>query len=270
MKLWVKKNKIILGYIIVWTIFCLFELNRFYHMYFSEIQVDVWTMFDYVYTNSNIYLLQVVGSIIVMAPVTYELFQKHYTGMLQYSLTRQSYRQFMWRDFFGISKYFFMIPIGILILFLLCCVICDFNFVVPSVTQSGIMTDVGSTIAMYKDRLPIYAILVLLVPMLCSVFWGLLAMICVKKFRNYFTSLGVAYVIDYTFIMVLSVAYEKVGIDYLSIYYLFQDPIVWISSPSVGSPYSYLLFFSILIITTSMICWWMYRDKESTVIASEK
>lgn len=262
MKVWLKRNKIVIGYFMIWCILCWIEVNKLKQMSPVYQNIDAFSAFQYIYMNSNLSMMVLFGPLIVITPTLYRLYCDMSGGMLRTYLTRQSYFDFFKKKIVAMLPYTLMISISYLLLFLFCSFAFQFNFDVASTA----LIDPSFEVVMYKENLPVFMFLVFFIPILCSSFWILIGFMCIRFSKNYFVSLALSYIVVY-----ICNFYETMIVTLFSIpdfHYSF-DVLVSIQSSNVEDSIVMILYYFIAIIGAILITWIFYRDKERLVIDSE-
>lgn len=264
-----KRNKlaIILFMIaIVWLLYVVIQDS----IKFGISRNDPILLFYHIFSDLDLYFFPLISPLFVIIPTVWQFHRELNSGYITNCLTRMEYKKYIKKLYLKSVKNFWVVPVFVIVAFLICCFLTKgFN--------------VGSELEMYGryfspnpeyvKNIAVFMLVFITNIILHSIFYANISLFYCKKNSNLLVNIILSYltffVID-IFMEVFVGAYLCARV--LDIHYVGDTLnlfVIW-QYDKVISLLATVIYAIILVIASLIVLFFIYRDRERTVIAIEK
>lgn len=261
-----KKNWLLLLFLFVWTLVCIYAAIDFgYHDPMHRELPDVMTSFIYLYSYDYLGLLQLFGAPLVCLFGLYSFYQEIESEYVKLKLTRESYTKYLWNHIKNSLKHIFLIPSMILILWIVCLFMFQFQFDIEKTAQ--IHLELASVVLPYKNILVPYFIFIFLKPIFLSIVWLEIGFCFMKRERNFAIPIFLVFIGDYMIVRM---------IDYVSSFLQLENSMlswnfmIFLSTDLLKETIMSFILIVIIGVIFLIPCYFHYRSKEKFVMMCEE
>lgn len=218
--------------------------------------------------NTTYSILQFLSPLLIGISIVGTLHTEYSSGMFKNYLLRMNYKKYLKEKYKIVIKTATIIPISLILIFVLSCVITKFNF---NVSESMKITSVYHE--WRHSNFLLYGTMICLLQFLMSLFYGNLNLSCCKESRNKIVSIIMGYLCSlacslFIYIIIYSLFINKIfGLENLTDVFLITG--YWFFSES-NYVLPSLIVALILVITSFVLIYNKYKNKEGVINANEK
>lgn len=232
---------------------------------------DTYTLFSYIVVDSPMGIIMYVMPFIIMLCGIYNFYSKIKSGFFKDECMRRKYSKNMVLNVLSSWKHVVIIPLFIIVLFIGCYITTrDFD-----INKTIEFYDYSLINRRYLDILPTYFLTYTINLILLGLFYINIALIVAKKNSNLFVTLVQSYLV----FIVVGIFTEVIcgeGLEHLfpilKSYYLCNSLSVfnfWVYDNVISLPFMFLFAF-ILLLSSTIIVFLKYRNKESVNLEIDK
>ncbi len=250
----------------LWGIIVLFSCKKEYIP-----SNDPIIMYYHLFTDKNLFYLETLAPLFVFIPCIYSFNKELSSGFFKYKLTRMNYKSFLKKSYKKALLNAWILPTFFVIMLFLCCLYKgSFSFgsgkelygYLSATPNEKYISILGAFIFVYFLNLILH-----------SIFYVNIGLLYCKKYSNYLVNIILSYI---TFIALDVVAEIFIGnlllARILNIHNI-TDSLnlfnIWIYDNVISLPFT-IIYALFLIISSAMILFFIYRNKEGVIIESEK
>lgn len=268
MRNFIKNNKITLLSILVLIIWGLYYVIFCYKE--GSASGDPMIQYYHMISDLNLNFIQILAPLFVFIPAIWH-FHKHLsTGFIKNCLTRMSYKQYIRKHYLKALKKAFILPCFVIILLLCCCILTN-NFHFGSKAEwYGWLTSPNPK---YLNMLGTFILVYIINMFLHSIFYINLGLLYCKKYSNILVNIVLSYITFIAMDILMEIFIGNLLLAVVLNIHNVTDSLnlfnIWIYDNVISLPFS-IAYALILVIVSTIIVHFIYRNKEGVIIEVEK
>lgn len=227
-------------------------------------------LYYHIIQDLSLYYLQILMPLFIVIPAIWIFHKELHSGYIKYCLTRENYRTYLKKNYIKALLNAFILPFIVVVLVLLCCMITK-GFAFGSGKE--LYGWIASPDVQYLSNLPLFMVTYILVMFLHGIFYVNLGLMCCKKNSNILVTIILSYLLFLIIDIILEVFVGNLllarilGIHNIASSLSLVN--IWTYEGVVSL--SFIIIYSLaLVIISTLVLYFIYKNKEDVLYASEK
>ncbi len=251
---------------IIWLLYVVIQDS----IKFGISRTDPILLFYHIFSDLDLYFFPVIAPLFVIIPTVWNFHKELNSGYIKNCLTRLEYKKYIRRLYLRSLKNCWVVPIFVVVAFLICCFLTK-GFNVGS--EIDLYGHYFSPNPEYVKNISVFMMVFIINIVLHSIFYANISLFYCKKNSNLLVNIILSYLTFFVIDIIMEVfvgAYLCSRI--LDIHYVADTVnlfVIWQYDKVISL--SATVIYSILLVGVSLlVLFFIYRDRERTVIAIEK